>query len=211
MKIECIGVTKIYQEQAVLKNVSVGFEEGKVHGLIGRNGSGKTVLMKCICGYVRTDQGNVWIDQKELGKDIQFPDRMGLMLENPGFLPEFSGRYNLELLYTIRRSGKCNAVSDAMRKVGLEPDSRKKVGHYSLGMRQRLAIAQAIMEDPDLLILDEPFNGLDSGGVEEIRALLKEQRSEGKTILLSSHYAEDIEALCDTVHEMDAGVITRIR
>ncbi len=207
MSIQCTHVTKKYGNQTVLNDVTVSFEDGKIHGLVGRNGSGKTMLMKCICGYVRPDQGCVTVNEQQVGADIEFPPSMGLMLETPGFLPQFSGRFNLSMLYAIRNRSNPKAIRKAMETVGLEPDSRKHVGHYSLGMRQRLGIAQALMESSDLLILDEPFNGLDEAGVHDIRSLLIKLREEGKTIILSSHYAQDIDMLCDTVHEMTSGTI----
>lgn len=207
MSIQCTNVTKKYGSQTVLKDVTVSFEDGKIHGLVGRNGSGKTMLMKCICGYVRPDEGRVIVNEQQVGADIEFPPSMGLMLETPGFLPQFSGRFNLSMLYVIRNHPNPQIIRKAMETVGLDPDSRKHVGHYSLGMRQRLGIAQALMESPDLLILDEPFNGLDEIGVHDIRSLLIKLREEGKTIILSSHYAQDIDMLCDTVHEMTSGTI----
>lgn len=207
MSIQCTNITKKYGSQTVLKDVTVSFEDGKIHGLVGRNGSGKTMLMKCICGYVRPDEGRVIVNEQQVGADIEFPPSMGLMLETPGFLPQFSGRFNLSMLYAIRNHPNPQIIRKAMETVGLDPDSRKHVGHYSLGMRQRLGIAQALMESPDLLILDEPFNGLDEIGVHDIRSLLIKLREEGKTIILSSHYAQDIDMLCDTVHEMTSGTI----
>lgn len=207
MSIQCTNVTKKYGSQTVLKDVTVSFEDGKIHGLVGRNGSGKTMLMKCICGYVRPDEGRVIVNEQQVGADIEFPPNMGLMLETPGFLPQFSGRFNLSMLYAIRNHPNPQIIRKAMETVGLDPDSRKHVGHYSLGMRQRLGIAQALMESPDLLILDEPFNGLDETGVHDIRSLLIKLREEGKTIILSSHYAQDIDMLCDTVNEMTCGTI----
>lgn len=207
MPIQCINVTKKYGNQTVLNDITVSFEDRKIHGLVGRNGSGKTMLMKCICGYVHPDHGQIIVNDQKIGSDIEFPPHMGLMLETPGFLPQFSGRFNLSMLYAIRNKPDSKVITNAMKSVGLDPDSRKKVGHYSLGMRQRLGIAQALMESPDLLILDEPFNGLDEAGVHDIRSLLMSLHDEGKTIILSSHYAQDIDMLCDTVHEMKSGII----
>lgn len=207
MPIQCVHVTKKYGSQVVLKDISVLFEDGKIHGLVGRNGSGKTLLMKCICGYVQPDTGHVLVNGRRIGADVEFPPSMGLMLETPGFLPQFSARFNLSMLYAIRNKPNPQVICKALETVGLDPDSRKSVGHYSLGMRQRLGIAQALMENPDLLILDEPFNGLDEAGVHDIRALLLQLRDKGRTILLSSHYAQDIDMLCDTVHEMTSGSI----
>jgi len=207
MPVQCVHVTKKYGNQVVLKDISVSFEDGKIHGLVGRNGSGKTLLMKCICGYVQPDTGHILVNGRRIGADVEFPPSMGLMLETPGFLPQFSARFNLSMLYAIRNKPNPQVICKALETVGLDPDSRKSVGHYSLGMRQRLGIAQALMENPDLLILDEPFNGLDEAGVHDIRALLIQLRDKGRTILLSSHYAQDIDMLCDTVHEMTSGSI----
>lgn len=178
-----------------------------IHGIIGANGSGKTVLMKCICGFLLPDSGRVLIDGRQVGKAFDFPPSLGLIIETPGFLPSRSGISNLKLLAAIRHRAKKEDLIRAMERVGLDPGLRKPVGKYSLGMRQRLGLAQAIMEDPKLLILDEPFNGLDQKGVAEIRSLLLQLKQEGKTILLSSHNQTDIDALCDTVLELDAGRI----
>ena len=208
MEINIKNLSKWYGKQQVLCDVSVRFSSGQIHGLIGRNGSGKTVLFRCIAGYTKPDQGAVVIDGQQIGKDIPYPKSLGLILETPGFLPQLSGAFNLALLLSIRQMPDKKRIHQVLKTVGLEGAGSKAVGKYSMGMRQRLGIAQAIMEDPDLLILDEPFNGLDQQGVQDVHHLLRELRSNGKTILLTSHYAQDIEALCDTVHEMDAGVLS---
>ena len=171
---------------------------------------GKTLLFKVICGYLKPDAGQVFIQGQRLGKVFNFPPSLGMILETPGFIMTLSARQNLELLWSLRGKPDKEAIARTLDLVGLCDVGRKKVGAFSLGMRQRLGIAQAIMERPELLILDEPFNGLDKQGVKDIRALLKEQRKHGATILLSSHIAGDIEDLCDTVHEMDAGVISPV-
>ena len=191
----------------VLRDISVSFEQGKIHGIIGNNGSGKTLLFKVICGYLNPNQGTVFISGKQLGKAFDFPPDLGMILETPGFLYTQSAHQNLKLLWALRGKPDNTAIQAALNSVGLRDVGKKKVGKFSLGMRQRLGIAQAIMESPKLLILDEPFNGLDKQGVRDIRDLLKLQREQGTTILLSSHISSDIEALCDTVHEMDAGRI----
>ena len=178
-----------------------------IHGIIGANGSGKTVLMKCICGFLLPDSGRVLIDGRQVGKAFDFPPSLGLIIETPGFLPSRSGISNLKLQAAIRHRAKKEDLIRAMERVGLDPGLRKPVGKYSLGMRQRLGLAQAIMEDPKLLILDEPFNGLDRTGAEEIRSLLLQLKQEGKTILLSSHNQTDIDTLCNTVLELGAGRI----
>ena len=195
----------------ILKHINVSFEEGKIHGLIGRNGSGKTMLMKCICGFLIPTEGEVIVNGKRVGKDVDFPHDMGLIIETPGFLPNMTGVKNLEILASLNKKIGLEEIASAIRRVGLDPLMKKPVGKYSLGMRQRLGIAQAIMEDPALLILDEPLNGLDKHGVREMRQLIKGLKEQGKTILLASHNQGDIDELCDTVCEMDAGVMTMIR
>lgn len=200
-------VTKRFRDQTVLQDVSCSFVDGMIHGIVGANGSGKTVLMKCICGFLLPDSGRVLIDGRQVGKAFDFPPSLGLIIETPGFLPSRSGISNLKLLAAIRHRAKKEDLIRAMERVGLDPGLRKPVGKYSLGMRQRLGLAQAIMEDPKLLILDEPFNGLDQKGAAEIRSLLLQLKQEGKTILLSSHNQTDIDTLCNTVLELDAGRI----
>lgn len=205
--IEVQNVVKRFRDQVVLKNVSISFEKGQIHGIVGRNGSGKTVLFKCICGLMHPEEGVILVNGKRVGRDVDMPEDIGAIIEAPGFLPNYSGCKNLRFLANIRRKIGKEEILNVLKTVGLDPESRKHVGKYSLGMRQRLGIAQAIMEDPEILILDEPMNGLDNAGVQDIRALLLELKAQGKTILLASHNHEDIAALCDTVHEMDGGVL----
>ena len=205
------GLYKSFGEDEVLKGVTRDFEEGKIHGIVGNNGSGKTVLMKCICGFLRPTRGKVLVRYREVGKDMDFPENMGIIIETPGFLPGLTGMKNLRLLASLQKKAGNETIADTIRRVGLDPTLKKPVGTYSLGMRQRLGIAQAIMENPSLLILDEPLNGLDKHGVQEMRALIKGLRDEGKTILLASHNQGDIDELCDTVCEMDGGIMTMVR
>lgn len=167
--------------------------------------------MKCICGFLRPTRGKVLVRYREVGKDMDFPENMGIIIETPGFLPGLTGMKNLRLLASLQKKAGNETIADAIRRVGLDPALKKPVGKYSLGMRQRLGIAQAIMENPSLLILDEPLNGLDKHGVQEMRALIKGLRDEGKTILLASHNQGDIDELCDTVCEMDGGIMTMVR
>lgn len=189
----------------ILQDISVHFEKGKIHGLIGRNGSGKTVLMKCICGFMKPTSGAVFVEGKQIGKDVDFVPNAGVIIETPGFVPFYSGYKNLHILAELNcRTGR-EEIEDAMRTVGLDPGLKRHVKKYSLGMRQRLGIAQAIMEKPQLLILDEPFNGLDKEGVEQMRTYFLKLKEEGVTILLTSHTSEDIKLLCDTVTEMEKG------
>lgn len=205
--IEVQNAVKRFRDQVVLKNVSISFEKGQIHGIVGRNGSGKTVLFKCICGLMHPEEGVILVNGKRVGRDVDMPEDIGAIIEAPGFLPNYSGYKNLRFLANIRRKIGKEEILNVLKTVGLDPESRKHVGKYSLGMRQRLGIAQAIMEDPEILILDEPMNGLDNAGVQDIRALLLELKAQGKTILLASHNHEDIAALCDTVHEMDGGIL----
>ena len=205
------NLSKDFGQDRVLKCVTRDFESGKIHGIVGNNGSGKTVLMKCICGFLLPTEGTVIVNGRRVGKDVDFPPDLGVIIETPGFLPNLSGVKNLEILASLNKKIGLSEIADAIRHVGLDPHMKKPVGKYSLGMRQRLGIAQAIMEDPKLLILDEPLNGLDKHGVAEMRKLIKGLSAEGKTILLASHNQGDIDELCDTVCEMDAGVMTAIR
>ena len=205
------NVSKDFAQERVLRSVTREFESGLIHGIVGNNGSGKTVLMKCICGFLVPTEGKITVNGQIVGKDVDFPGNMGLIIETPGFLPNVSGVKNLEILASLNKKIGLSEIAEAIRTVGLDPKLNKPVGKYSLGMRQRLGIAQALMEDPKLLILDEPLNGLDKHGVAEMRTLIKSLKAKGKTILLASHNQADIDELCDTVCEMDAGVMTMLR
>ena len=209
--IELVDLCKTFGQDEVLKHVTRNFEAGKIHGVVGNNGSGKTVMFKLICGFLQPTSGKVFVQGKQIGRDADFPEDLGLIIETPGFLPQLSGLRNLEILASLKKRIGLKEVANTIRRVGLDPLSPKPVGKYSLGMRQRLGIAQAIMEDPSLLILDEPMNGLDKNGVAEMRQLFQSLATDGRTILLASHNIQDIDALCDTVCEMDAGVMTMIR
>lgn len=204
-------VSMAFSGDYVVKNISRDFEEGLIHGIVGNNGSGKTVLMKCICGFLFPTEGEVIVNNQIIGKDVDFPQNLGVIIETPGFLPNLTGVKNLEILASLKNKIALKEIVESIRKVGLDPMLKKPVSKYSLGMRQRLGIAQAIMENPTLLVLDEPFNGLDKNAVKVMRSLIKDLKNEGKTIILASHNQEDIDELCDTVCEMDAGVMTIIR
>lgn len=209
--IEVKDVCLTLSKTEILKHINVTFEEGKIHGLVGRNGSGKTMLMKCISGFIKPTSGEITVDGKRVGKDVDFPKDMGVIIETPGFIPYYSGYKNLKLLAGLNGKIGKEGIRKSMVQVGLDPDLKRHVRKYSLGMRQRLGLAQAIMEDPHILILDEPFNGLDKDGVGEMREYLLSYKKQGKTILICSHSSEDISVLCDTVHEMDKGVIQEIK
>ena len=209
--IEITRLSLIIKGNTILNNIEISFEKGKIHGLIGRNGSGKTMLMKCICGFVKPTSGMVMVAGKQIGKDCDFPNSVGIIIETPGFIPYYSGYRNLKLLADLnKRIGK-NEIRSTMQTVGLDPDLKRHVRKYSLGMRQRLGLAQAIMEKPDLLILDEPMNGLDKEGVADMRKYLLDLKAQGKTILIASHSSEDIDVLCDTISEMDKGVLSAVK
>ena len=202
------NVSKSFKEKTVLQKTDLTIEKGKITGFVGRNGSGKTVLFKLICGLLRPTTGTIIVQGKQLGKDCDFDPDVGVLIETPSFISYESGYRNLRDLAAIRKKITPEEVRTAIRSVGLDDTDKKWVGKYSLGMRQRLGIAQAIMEHPALLILDEPMNGLDRGGVEEMRRLFSSLRDSGTTILLASHAAEDIDLLCDTVYEVSEGIVT---
>lgn len=209
IKVENVSL-KIKKDM-ILRNINVEFDDGKIHGIIGRNGSGKTMLMKCICGFIRPTEGEITVAGKRIGIDCDFPESIGVIIETPEFIPYYSGFKNLKLLADINGKITDGDIQRSIELVGLDPNLKKSVKKYSLGMRQRLGLAQAIMENPDLLILDEPMNGLDKDGVGEMRKYLLDLKEQGKTILIASHSAEDIDVLCDTVVEMDKGKMEKIR
>lgn len=207
LSIRIENLTKKFGKDTVLHSITHEFEAGKIHGIVGNNGSGKTVMFKCICGFLTADGGRVFVGGEQIGKDVDFPSNLGAIIETPGFIPQYSGRKNLEILASINKKISKKQVTEIIQNVGLDPNMKKAVSKYSLGMRQRLGLAQAIMEDPAFLILDEPFNGLDKHGVAEIREIISGLRDKGKTILLASHNPEDIRIMCDTVCEMDSGYL----
>lgn len=201
--IEISNLNKSFKKEIVLQNINLTVPYGRIVGIVGNNGCGKTVLMKCVCGFLKPDSGKILVNGKCVGKDCDFPDSLGMIIETPGFIPNMSGYRNLKILASLKGKISNREILAAIDKVGLMANKHKSVTKYSLGMRQRLGIAQAIMENPDVLILDEPFNGLDKTAVEEMRILLKDLRSQKKAILLASHNAADINALCDEVYEME--------
>lgn len=203
-------VSKRFKGRTVISETTMSFEKGQIHGLVGSNGSGKTILMKMVCGFLKPDTGKITVNGSVVGEDCDFAVDTGVIIETPGFISYESGFKNLKNLAAIKKKIGDEEIRKSMRAVGLDPEDRKRVGKYSLGMKQRLAIAQAIMEKPSVLILDEPMNGLDKNGVKKIRALLLDLKENGTTILISSHYMEDIDALCDDVYEVDGGEITGI-
>ena len=207
--IEVKNVYKSFKNIEVLHDVSLQADKGSICGIIGRNGSGKTVLFKCICGFLQTDRGEIQIEGKAVGRDKSTLSNLGIIIESPGFLRHYSGYKNLGFLMGLNGKPDREKINDVLDLVGLAEQKNKKVGKYSMGMRQRLGIAQAIMEDQNILILDEPMNGLDNQGVEDMRQLLLKLKEKGNTILLASHNQEDNRQLCDSVYEMDLGRIQR--
>ncbi|MBQ3546562.1 MAG: ATP-binding cassette domain-containing protein [Lachnospiraceae bacterium] len=207
--IEVKNVGLKIKKDVILKGINVNFEKGKIHGIVGRNGCGKTMLMKCICGFVKPTDGEVFVEGKKIGKDVDFPQNVGIIIETPGFVPYYSGYRNLKILAGLRKKIGKEEIMDILKQVGLEGAENKLVRKYSLGMRQRLGLAQSMMEKPDIFILDEPMNGLDNEGVEEMRVILKGLKEEGKTILLVSHNSEDISILSDEIYYMDKGTMEK--
>lgn len=203
--IQLDSVSKHYRQENVLSEITLHFTGRVIYGLVGPNGCGKTTLMRCICGFTRPSSGTVTVLGKRIGKDCDFAPSTGIIIETPGFLPHENARRNLTLLAGISGKASRERVDEVIRLVGLEPEEKKPVGKYSLGMRQRLAIAQAILEDPQILILDEPFNGLDQDGITNIHALLQTLKEQGKCILLASHSATDIAQACDVVYAFHQG------
>lgn len=208
--IDIKNINKSIKNQNILKDVNCHISENSICGFVGNNGSGKTVLFKCILGFYYQDSGQIFINGKErTKKDGILTDAVAL-IEHPAFLKNYSGMQNLRYLYELNHKKDIGFLSQVMETVGLNPKEKKPVGKYSMGMQQRLAIAQVLMENKKIIILDEPMNGLDHSGVREIREIILQLKQQGTTILLASHNREDIDILCDDVYEMDAGEITKL-
>ena len=204
-----INLCKTISKREILKNINLTVNIGDSVGIVGANGSGKSMLFKAICNLITPTAGEVYVFGERVGTKRKFPGDVGILIESPGFLPNLSGLNNLSLLASIRNNIQKEDVENAIALVGLDPKDKRPTKKYSMGMRQRLNIAQALMEKPKFLILDEPMNGLDRQGVADIHALLKKLREEEKlTLLLTSHHPEDIEALCDKVYIMDNGMLS---
>ena len=201
------NVSLVLNKYQILDNVSISAKKGEAVGLVGGNGSGKTMLMKCICGFNTMFTGEITVNGKIIGKDVEFAPNTGFIIETPGFVPYMTGYENLQVLAGIEKIIDKNKIREFMEFVGLDPDNKRSVKKYSLGMRQRLGIAQALMENPDILILDEPFNGLDKAMTARMRDVLVEEKKKGKTIILASHNEHDINYICDRIYEIDGGKI----
>lgn len=209
MNIEVIHATKYIKKALILKDVNISLESGYIYGLQGPNGGGKTMLMRLLCGLIRATEGQVLIDGKQLGKDMDFPDSLGLLIENPTFLPGYTGLQNLLLLAQLQdRIGEAEA-RQALQDVGLDPNDKRKYRKYSLGMKQRLGIAAAIMEQPELILLDEPTNALDDKGVAQICDLIRRERDRGALVVLACHDADILESLSDEIFCIHDGIVER--
>ncbi len=203
------NVTKKIKGNMILDNVSIKMESGKIYGFVGRNGSGKTMLFRAVSGLMHIDSGEIILDGKKLYKDMDVLPKIGIILENSGLFPEYTGYKNLYMLSQINKTANAEDIRTAIIRVGLNPDDKRTYRKYSLGMKQRIAIAQAIMEHPDILLLDEPTNALDESGIELLRKIIEEEKERGALILLASHSREDIELLSDEIYTMNNGVLKK--
>lgn len=209
MKIEIKNVSKKFKDIEVLKNVSMTLESGHIYGFVGHNGSGKTVLLKLICAFLEPTTGEILFDGENIIKNKKYPPSTRALIERPSFISELSGKENLELLADIQKKIGEQEIEETIKKVGLEEEKDKRYYKYSLGMKQKLGIAQVLMEDPEILILDEPFNGLDEESAKNIRNILLEEKKKNKLIILATHIKEDMEILCDEMYKFNDGVVTK--
>ena len=201
------NVSKRIKGQEILQNISIEMEEGKCYGFIGNNGCGKTMLLRAVCGYMNIDSGTITINDKQIGRDIDLIRNAGIIIGETQFINSMSGFDNLKILAEIQKKIGDKEIYDVLKQMGLYENRDKKVRKYSLGMKQRLRLAQAFMENPDILVLDEPFNALDKDTVVDVQKKIENEKNKGKTILLTSHDERNISILCDTVFEMDCGRI----
>lgn len=209
MKVVFKNYNKLIKKKEILTDINLTFESGKIYGLHGHNGSGKTMLLRAICGLILPTSGSVTVDGKTVGKDIEFPDSVGVIIENMSLIPEYTGFKNLQLLAGIKKKIGDSEIRDTLISVGLDSDDKRKVKEYSLGMKQKLNFAQAIMEKPELLLLDEPTNAMDVQTVEKVRSILVEMKEKGTLIIIASHNKEDLDALCDEFIDICDGKIQK--
>ena len=209
MKIEIKNYSKKIDSNVVLDNINATLESGKVYGFKGKNGSGKTMLMRAICGLIIPDNGIIDINGQILGKDISFPPSIGVLIENPSFLSNYTGYKNLKVLASIKEIADDTMIRKALTDVGLNPDDKRTYHKYSLGMKQKLGIAAAVMEEPDIIILDEPINALDESSVANVRNILQEQKERGAIIIIACHDREELETLSDEIIEISEGMIIK--
>lgn len=207
MNIKLENVSKTIKKAPILVDVNLEFEGGKVYGLKGKNGSGKTMLMRAICGLITPNSGTITIDGEVLGKDISFPRSVGVLIENPSFIANYTGFKNLKVLASIQNRINDEQIRSAIEKVGLDPDDKRTYRKYSLGMKQKLGIAAAFMEEPDIIILDEPINALDEAGAKQVHEILDEQKKRGAVIIIACHDKDELELLSDEIIEIYEGKI----
>lgn len=207
--LEIKAASKVINKTTVLNNIQLNLEKGHIYGFIGHNGSGKTMLFRAICGFIKLTSGQIIINGEVIGKDISFPRNAGVIIENPGFIPQYSGFKNLAYLAAIDNKIPQSKIWEALEVVGLKDCAHIKTKKYSLGMKQRLGIAQAIMEDQDLLIFDEPTNALDKEGSQMFKNLMMQLKGQGKTILIASHNENEINYLSDEIYEMESGILSK--
>lgn len=203
------NVSKRFGNNEVLKDVNLKFTGGKIYGFVGRNGSGKSVLLKIICGFYNVTEGEISLDGVNYLKENSFPKNTRALIEKPNFLPDLTGFENLKLLSSIQNKIGDDEINATLVKVNLKSEANKKYSKYSLGTKQKLGIAQVLMENPDIMIFDEPFNGVENSTANDIRKILKEEKNKGKLIILASHIKEDIYGLADEIYEVDAGLVTK--
>lgn len=203
--IEVSNVTKKFAGETILENIQLKVSQGKSVGIVSGNGSGKSLLFKLICGFEKPTNGQIKIRQQVLGEKLDFPENVGVFINEPGYIELFSGFKNLQFLAAINNKISAKEIKETMELVGLNPNNKTKVKDYSLGMKQKLGIAQAIMENQDILIFDEPFNALDYKTYQDIKSIIQQLKGQGKTILLTSHHFADIEELCDEVYVIEGG------
>ena len=207
MYIKITYVNKTIKKAPILRDINLEFTGGKVYGLRGKNGSGKTMLMRAICGLITPDSGIIDIDGKILGKDISFPESIGVLIENPSFIGNYTGFKNLKVLASIQNRVSDEQIRKALNDIGLDPDDKRTYRKYSLGMKQKLGIAAAVMENPDIIILDEPINALDDVSVEKVHDILEEQKKRGAVIIIACHDKEELDQLSDEIIEISDGRI----
>lgn len=211
MKIEVKNVSKKFKDIEVLKNVNLSFENGKIYGLIGRNGSGKSVLLKLLCSFYSPTSGQILYNDIDINESESFPPDTRALIEKPNFLPDLTGKENLMLLASIQNKISEKDIDNVLKKVDLFEDKDKKYHKYSLGMKQKLGIAQVLMEEPEVLILDEPFNGLDEKSTNKMRNILKEEKNNNKIIIIATHIKDDIKILCDCIYKVDNGDVCLLK
>lgn len=208
MKLVVNNVSKQIRNRTILSNINLHLTSGMIYGFVGPNGSGKTMLFRAISGLMKPSSGEVWLDGKLLHRDMRVLPNLGIVIENAGLYPELSGFNNLKLLAKLNGKIDDNDIRETIKKVGLDPNDRRPFRKYSLGMKQRIVLAQAIMEKPDILMLDEPTNALDEDGIRDIRNIILEEKSRGALVLIASHNKEDIELLVDKVFMVKNGFVS---